>query len=87
MLNQDLGPDFLESRRKSFTHPILLKEFFHFLFGRVILMQDLLDEDNFPLAEQTNELRRFTHHILRPHSPTGATKYATVRIIPTFQEL
>src|ERR1700730_1540366 len=76
MLNQDLGTDFLESRHESFTHPILLEEFLHFLFGRVVLMQELLDEDDFPLPEQTNELRRFGHHILhvahrreRPHPP------------------
>ena len=84
MLNQDLGPDFLQSRSESFTHPLLLEEFLHFLFGGVVLMQDLLDEDDLPLPEQANELRRFTHHILHAHSPTGATK---IRILPTFQEL
>jgi len=45
---------------------IRLEEFLHFLFGGVVLMQDLLDEDDFPLPEQTNELRRFSHHILQP---------------------
>jgi len=80
MLNQDLGPDFLESRHESFTHPILLEEFLHFLFGRVVLMQDRLDEDDFPLPEQTNELRRFGHHILHAHSPRVATNSTTVRI-------
>ena len=58
MLNQDLSPDFLESRRESFTHPILLEEFLHFLFGRVVLMQDRLDEYDFPLPQETNELWR-----------------------------
>jgi hypothetical protein len=43
-------------------------------------MQDLLDDDDFPLPEQTNELRRFGHHILHAHSPTVAPKSATVRI-------
>ena len=86
MLNQDFGPDLLQSRREPFTHPFLVEEFLHFLFGGVVLMQDLLDDDDFPLPEQTDELRRFTHHILHAHSPTGATKSATVRILPTFQE-
>jgi hypothetical protein len=87
MLNQDLGPDFLQSRRETFAHPLLLEEFLHLLFGGVVLMQDLLDQDDFPLPEQANELRRFTHHILHGRSPTGATRSATVRIVPTFQEL
>jgi hypothetical protein len=87
MLNQDLGPDFLESRRESFTHPIFLEEFLHFLFGRVVLMQDLLDEYDFPLPQQTNELRRFGHHTLPARSPTGATKTATINIITGFRKL
>jgi hypothetical protein len=50
MLNQDLGPDFLEGLRESFTHPFLFEEFPHFLFGGVVLTQDLPDENRDALA-------------------------------------
>ena len=83
-LNQDLGPDFLQSRRKLFTHALLFEEFLHLLLGGIVLMQELLDKNDFFLPEQADELRRLAHHILHAHSPTGATK---ISILPTFQEL
>ena len=46
-LNQDLGPDFLQSRRESFTHALLFEEFLHFLLGGIVLMQELLDKNDF----------------------------------------